>query len=175
MSAGTSILRFAGSVALVLTSVLVAAGHAYSQQPEPAKTAPAAATKKKAPVPAATTESQKQAQAILMRMAEFLSVAQRLSVSVRGGYDAVQTSGQRIEFGETRKVTLSRPDRLRRARPNALTTPAVTVEPNPSGLPTAIAICPTRSSSDGASSNWPAGRWWTCSSARSVSGSSPTG
>ena len=113
MSARTSILRFAGRVGLVLTSVLVAAGHAYSQQPEPAKTAPAAAAKKKAPVPAATTESQKQAQAILMRMAEFLSGAQRLSVSVRGGYDAVQTSGQRIEFGETRKVTLSRPDRLR--------------------------------------------------------------
>jgi hypothetical protein len=32
---------------------------------------------------------------------------------MRGGYDAVQASGQKIEFGETRKVTLSRPDRLR--------------------------------------------------------------
>ena len=38
---------------------------------------------------------------------------ERFSVSVRGGYDAVQESGQKIEFGETRKVTLSRPDRLR--------------------------------------------------------------
>jgi hypothetical protein len=46
-------------------------------------------------------------------MAEFLAAAPRFSVSVRGGYDAVQKSGQKIEFGETRKLTLSRPDRLR--------------------------------------------------------------
>ena len=32
---------------------------------------------------------------------------------MRGGYDAVQESGQKIEFAEVRKVTLSRPDRLR--------------------------------------------------------------
>ena len=48
-----------------------------------------------------------------MRMADFLGGAQRFSVSVRGGYDAVQKSGQKIEFGEMRTVTLSRPDRLR--------------------------------------------------------------
>jgi hypothetical protein len=29
------------------------------------------------------------------------------------GFDAVQDSGQKIEFGETRKVVLRRPDRLR--------------------------------------------------------------
>ena len=89
----------AGTAALVL-----AAGHAYSQQPAPAK---------KAPTAAALTESQAQASAILMRMAEFLGSAQRFSVSVRGDYDAVQTSGQKIAFGETRKLTLSRPDKLR--------------------------------------------------------------
>jgi hypothetical protein len=83
---------------------LLGAGLAYSQQPAPGKKAPAAA---------AVTESQAQANAILMRMAEFLGGAQRFSVSIRGGYDAVQQSGQKIEFGETRKVTLSRPDRLR--------------------------------------------------------------
>jgi len=46
-------------------------------------------------------------------MAEFLAGTQSFSVSVRGDYDAVQTSGQKIEFGEIRTVTLSRPDRLR--------------------------------------------------------------
>ena len=48
-----------------------------------------------------------------MRMADFLGGTQRFSVSVRAGYDAVQKSGQKIEFGEMRKVTVSRPDRLR--------------------------------------------------------------
>ena len=88
-----------GTVALLL-----AAGLAYAQQPAPRKQAPAAA---------AETETQAQARAILMRMADFLAGAQSFSVSVRGGYDAVQKSGQKIEFGEMRKVTLSRPDRLR--------------------------------------------------------------
>jgi hypothetical protein len=83
---------------------LLAAGVAYAQQPAPGKKAPAAA---------AVTESQAQARAILMRTAEFLGGTQRFSVSVRGGYDAVQKSGQKIEFNEMRKVTLSRPDRLR--------------------------------------------------------------
>ena len=85
-------------------ALLLAAGLAYAQQPAPGKKAPAAA---------AVTESQAQASAVLMRMADFLAGAQRFSVSVRGGYDAVQQSGQKIEFGEMRKVTLSRPDRLR--------------------------------------------------------------
>jgi len=34
-------------------------------------------------------------------------------VTIRDGYDAVQQSGQKVEFGEIRKVTVSRPDRLR--------------------------------------------------------------
>ena len=92
-------LLTAGTAALVLGAGLV-----YSQQPAASKTA-APAT--------APTESQAQANAILMRMADFLGGAQRFSVSIRGGYDAVQASGQKIEFGESRKVTLSRPDRLR--------------------------------------------------------------
>ena len=89
----------AGTVALLLT-----VGLASAQQPAPRKQEPAAA---------AVTETQAQASAILMRMADFLGGAQGFSVSVRGGYDAVQQSGQKIEFGEVRKVTLSRPDRLR--------------------------------------------------------------
>ena len=84
--------------------VLLGAGLAYGQQPAPRKQAPAAA---------AVTETQAQANAILMRMGDFLGGAQRFSVSVRAGYDAVQQSGQKIEFGDMRKVTVSRPDRLR--------------------------------------------------------------
>ena len=83
---------------------LLVANLAYSQQP---------ASAKKAPTAPAVTESQAQANEILMRMAEFLKGTQRFSVTVRGDYDAVQTSGQKIEFGEMRKVTVSRPDRLR--------------------------------------------------------------
>jgi hypothetical protein len=83
---------------------LLAAGLAHAQQPAPRKQAPAAA-----PV----TETQAQASAILTRMADFLGGAQRFSVSVRAGYDAVQKSGQKIEFGDMRKVTVSRPDQLR--------------------------------------------------------------
>ena len=93
------VFRTAGTAALLL-----AAGLACSQQPAPGTKAPAAA-----PV----SESQARANAILMRMAEFIGAAPRFSVSVRGGYDAVQASGQKIEFGERRRITLSRPDRLR--------------------------------------------------------------
>jgi hypothetical protein len=85
-------------------ALLLAANLAYAQQPAPGKKTPAAA---------AVTESQAQANAILMRMAEFLGGTQRFSVSLRAGYDAVQKSGQKIEFNEMRKITLSRPDRLR--------------------------------------------------------------
>lgn len=59
------------------------------------------------------TTSQAQARGILMKMAEFLGGTARFRVTVRSGYDAVQASGQKIEFGEYRTVTLSRPDRLR--------------------------------------------------------------
>ena len=34
-------------------------------------------------------------------------------MTIRDGYDVVQESGQKIEFGELRNVTVSRPDRLR--------------------------------------------------------------
>jgi len=51
--------------------------------------------------------------AVLMRAGEYLAQAKQFSVSIRAGYDVVQANGQKVEFGETRKVTLSRPDRLR--------------------------------------------------------------
>ena len=49
----------------------------------------------------------------LNRMAETLAQAQGFSVTIRAGFDVVQDTGQKITFGERRKVTLSRPDRLR--------------------------------------------------------------
>ena len=54
-----------------------------------------------------------EAMPILKKMSEYLAQAGRFSVNVRNGYDVVQESGQKIEFGEVRKVTVSRPDHLR--------------------------------------------------------------
>lgn len=63
--------------------------------------------------PTDQNKSEQQAMAVVNRMAKFLSQAQRFSVTVDIGFDAVQDSGQKIEFGETRKILLSRPDHLR--------------------------------------------------------------
>lgn len=62
---------------------------------------------------AAAPDTEEQAMTVLKRMAEFLSQAERFSVTLDMGFDVVQDSGQKIEFGETRKVVLRRPDRLR--------------------------------------------------------------
>jgi len=88
----------------VTGALLLAATAVGAQQAAPGKATPAA------PAP---TESQARASAALARMADFLAAAQRFTVNVSAGYDAVQKSGQKIEFGETRKLTVSRPDRLR--------------------------------------------------------------
>ncbi|MDA2919388.1 DUF2092 domain-containing protein [Desulfobacterota bacterium AH_259_B03_O07] len=58
-------------------------------------------------------KSEERAMAVLKRTADFLSQAQRFSVTEDIGFDAVQDSGQKIEFGETRNIVLSRPDHLR--------------------------------------------------------------
>ena len=63
--------------------------------------------------PTDAKKSEEQAMAVVKRMAEFLSRAQRFSVTVDIGFDVVQGFGQKIEFGETRKIVLRRPDRLR--------------------------------------------------------------
>jgi hypothetical protein len=54
-----------------------------------------------------------QAMAILKRMADFLSHTQRFSVMVDIGFDVVQASGEKLEFGETRKIVVRRPDHAR--------------------------------------------------------------
>ncbi|MGR9086996.1 MAG: DUF2092 domain-containing protein [Gammaproteobacteria bacterium] len=50
---------------------------------------------------------------ILMRMAEFLAKTQRFSVNLTSSYEVVQESGQKIEFGESRRISVSRPNGLR--------------------------------------------------------------
>ena len=49
---------------------------------------------------------------MLKGMADYLAGLESFSVTFRAGYDVVQSTGQKIEFGETRHVALSRPDRL---------------------------------------------------------------
>jgi hypothetical protein len=48
----------------------------------------------------------------VMRMAELLAKAQRLSVTANIGYDVGQVWGQKLEFGAIRKITVHRPNRL---------------------------------------------------------------
>jgi outer membrane lipoprotein-sorting protein len=57
--------------------------------------------------------SEQRAMTILKNMSQYLAQGERFNVTIRDGYDAVQRSGQKIEYGEVRKVTVSRPDRLR--------------------------------------------------------------
>lgn len=61
----------------------------------------------------AATDSQRHAGALLERMTQYLAGLPAFSVAFHSGYDAVQPSGQKIEFGETRRITMARPDRLR--------------------------------------------------------------
>jgi hypothetical protein len=91
--------RSAGMLLACLVTVVIQ--HPTAAQPPPA--APAV----EAPA------QQVDANAILMRMADYLAKAKSFSVTVDAGYDVVQASGQKIEFGEVRHVLLSRPDNLR--------------------------------------------------------------
>jgi hypothetical protein len=49
----------------------------------------------------------------LEKMAQLLGKTQNFSVNIREGYDVIQDSGQKLEFGAVRKVLVSRPDHLR--------------------------------------------------------------
>jgi hypothetical protein len=71
-----------------------------------------AGTQGQAAAATATSGSQREAAALLKGMADYLAGLKSFSVTFRTGYDVVQSTGQKIEFGETRKVALSRPDRL---------------------------------------------------------------
>jgi hypothetical protein len=74
---------------------------------EPA--APAAA-------PAAEAEARdvdEEALAVVQRMTDALGMATSLRFEIESSYDAVQTDGEKIEFGARRTITIRRPDRLR--------------------------------------------------------------
>ena len=64
-------------------------------------------------LPVAAVAEDKRAADRLEAMANFLAKAQSLSVVADCKYDVVQDSGQKIEFGERRAMTLRRPDRVR--------------------------------------------------------------
>jgi hypothetical protein len=53
------------------------------------------------------------AAAILKDMANFLAGLQNFACTSRNGYEVLQSNGQKIEFGETRRMTIARPGRLR--------------------------------------------------------------
>ncbi len=94
-------LRSIGKAAAALTvaaALLLWSGTAPAQVEAPATTG---------------EELGRQEMEILMNMARFLGQAQRFSVSVRSGYEAIQEDGERIEFGEKRRYLLQRPDRMR--------------------------------------------------------------
>lgn len=53
------------------------------------------------------------AREILLRMARYLAGTPRFSVNVMASYDAIQSWGQQIEFGERLSINVSRPKGLR--------------------------------------------------------------
>jgi len=85
----------------------VAAGCA--QQPAALKPAVAKPPSSSPTAPAEPTD----ARDILLRMARYLAAAPRFSVQVTGHYDAVQATGQQIEFGEKLLINVERPKHLR--------------------------------------------------------------
>jgi len=58
-------------------------------------------------------EKSAEAEDVLMRMAEFLAKTPRFSFNLNSSYEVLQESGQKIEFGENRKVIVNRPNGLR--------------------------------------------------------------
>lgn len=60
-----------------------------------------------------TKDVEERALAILKKANDFLAQAQHFSVNVEDGYDSVQDSGAKIEYGASRKYTIRRPDRVR--------------------------------------------------------------
>jgi hypothetical protein len=95
---------------VMYVSVLSAATIGCSENEMVTRPAPPPATQ--ITTPQAATESAN-AEAILKRMAEFLAKTQQFSVNLNDSFDVVQESGQKIEFGENRKITISRPNGLR--------------------------------------------------------------
>lgn len=58
-------------------------------------------------------EAGQSAMDILRRMGGFMSGLPKFSVTLQDAYDVVQDTGQKIEFGDVRRLTLVRPNRFR--------------------------------------------------------------
>ncbi len=86
------------AIVIAVVAVVAGAGAAGAADPSPAT---------------AATPQDPAARALLLNMANFIARAPGLSLTMRSGYDAVQADGQRIEFGERRKILMQRPDKLR--------------------------------------------------------------
>jgi hypothetical protein len=54
-----------------------------------------------------------EALAVVQRMTDALAKANAVRFEIETSYDAVQTDGEKIEFGAVREITVRRPDRLR--------------------------------------------------------------
>ncbi len=63
--------------------------------------------------PTGAGDTEARAMESVRRMSAFLAESKRFGVTIDVGYDIVQDWGQKIEFGETRRLTVRRPDRLR--------------------------------------------------------------
>ena len=94
---------------LMVVSVLSATTIGCSENEMVTRAAPPAA---QITTPQAAAEPAN-AEAILKRMAEFLARTPQFTVNLNDSFDVVQESGQKIEFGESRKITISRPNGLR--------------------------------------------------------------
>jgi hypothetical protein len=92
--------RRLASLALFLIAGLTLAPAAICAENTPALASP-------------TAPGEPDAKALLLRMADFLGKTQAFSVNIDAVYDVMQASGQKIEFGEVRRVLIDRPDRLR--------------------------------------------------------------
>ncbi len=88
-------------VALALSVVAIGAGVAVDVSAADLAAAPAAEAR------------QDEAAAQMAAMTRYLASLPGFQVTLLGSYDAVQDSGQKIEFHESRDITLARPDRLR--------------------------------------------------------------
>jgi hypothetical protein len=65
------------------------------------------------PSPEAGSAETLRAIASLRKMSDFLATHSTLRFEAEIHYDAIQTSGQKIEFGSHRRITMRRPDRIR--------------------------------------------------------------
>jgi hypothetical protein len=86
---------------LLAAALAFSAGAAYAADASP----PAAASP--------PTESQKLAGDLLTKMAKYLAGLPGFEVSLISSYDALQASGQTIEFSDVRALAVARPDRMR--------------------------------------------------------------